>query len=81
MNCRLHDPTRHNHCQSPTTDFVADKRAFNYCEEFEFRWNAVETPPDAESEPSRSRLDALFGDAPAEEPHEGADAFRRLFGD
>jgi hypothetical protein len=36
-NCRLYSPESHNHCLSPSTEFVPDVERGNYCDEFHFR--------------------------------------------
>ncbi len=37
LNCRFHDPHAHNQCRIPTTEWVADRRKFNFCDDFAFR--------------------------------------------
>lgn len=58
-NCRLHDPTAHNQCLSPTTDAVSDREGLNWCDEFDFRASdgpKGETDPDA----AKNAWDNLF---------------------
>ena len=58
LNCRLYSPSSHNHCLSPTTEYVGDVAGANFCEEFEFTAlrRAGETAPSA-----RKKFDDLFG--------------------
>lgn len=53
-NCRLHDPTAHNECFSPTSEWVADREGPNWCDEFEFR----KADPKEMKKDSRSAKDA-----------------------
>ena len=41
-NCRLYSANAHNHCLSPSTEYVPDVERGNYCEEFNFRETVVE---------------------------------------
>jgi hypothetical protein len=59
VNCRLYSPSSHNHCLSPTTEFVRDVEAANFCEEFD---PATATKKGAAGEGAKSRFDKLFGD-------------------
>jgi hypothetical protein len=61
LNCRFHDPSRHNECHIPNTDWVGDRAGANFCDEFEFR--AVGGAPGGDrAADARSGFDALFGD-------------------
>jgi hypothetical protein len=80
LNCRFHDPAKHNQCAIPNTDWVADKEGANFCDEFEFREApAANGEPAAQAE-ARNRLDSLFGEREAD-PADSEDAFRKLFGE
>jgi hypothetical protein len=57
-NCRFYSPASHNHCLSPTTEFVRDVEGANFCEEFEFTSRKKADVPDA----GKKRFDQLFGD-------------------
>lgn len=64
LNCRFHDPHAHNECFIPNTEWVADRRSANFCDEFEFRDFAPGAPGSAEAEKrdqARKALDALLG--------------------
>lgn len=37
LNCRFHDRAAHNQCNIPNTDWVADRRGGNFCDQFEFK--------------------------------------------
>lgn len=54
-NCKYYAPGRPNDCAVPGTEFIADREANNFCEEF----SMLVRPP---SEPNRSKkpFDDLF---------------------
>lgn len=81
MNCRFRDPSLHNECAIPTTDWVGDREGCNFCDEFEFidGEEAVSDPESAKQ--ARSALDSLFGDGPTVKEADRLDAFKKLFGD
>jgi hypothetical protein len=60
-NCKYYQPGRRNDCLIPDTDYIADREAANYCEEF-----TVKLPSSAEK---RVTLDdvkrKLFGEGDA----------------
>jgi hypothetical protein len=56
-NCRLHDPSAHNECLSPTTEHVADREGPNYCDEFDFK--SAEAKAD-EGKSAEDAWDRLF---------------------
>ncbi len=37
LNCRFHDPARHNQCADPAAEWVRDKSKSNFCVYFEWR--------------------------------------------
>jgi hypothetical protein len=41
LNCRFHDPGKHNQCAEPAAEWVRDKRVANFCVYFEFRDSAA----------------------------------------
>lgn len=55
-NCRYYAPGRPNDCAVPGTDFVADRTANNFCEEFSPLGKAPSTPPKAD----KKKFDDLF---------------------
>jgi hypothetical protein len=57
LNCRLYSPSAHNHCLSPTTEYVGDVAGANFCDEFEF--TSRPKPDDAGA--AKRRFDQLFG--------------------
>ena len=59
INCRLYSPNSHNHCLSPTTEYVRDVEAANFCEEFD---PATTKTKGAGQETAKSKFDKLFGD-------------------
>jgi hypothetical protein len=58
LNCRLYSPSAHNHCLSPTTEFVSDVAQANFCEEFTFK-DETQGLPNAKN--ARQKFDELFG--------------------
>ena len=78
LNCRFYEPSLHNQCAIPTTDWVGDKEAANFCDEFEFR-DADAPSAETGGEAARKTLEGLFGEA--KEPEKGVDDFKKLFGD
>ena len=62
LNCRFYDPAKHNECAIPNTDWVGDKRAACFCDEFEFVDRATQVGSDPERDRARSQLDRLFGE-------------------
>ena len=58
VNCRLFSPASHNHCLSPTTEFVRDVESANFCEEFDFTSRAK---ADEAKKAAKSKFDQLFG--------------------
>ena len=58
VNCRLYSPSSHNHCLSPTTEYVRDVEGANFCEEFDFTARAQS----GGQKPTKSKFDQLFGD-------------------
>jgi ribosomal protein L40E len=68
--CTYFDPAAAQQCREPIADAVADKQRANFCGYFQIRPNAFVAPTD-QAAASRSRLDALFGEAaPASAPGE-----------
>jgi hypothetical protein len=58
LNCRLYSPSAHNHCLSPTTEYVRDAAGGNFCDEFELQT----AKPSTQAPSAKSRFDQLFGD-------------------
>jgi hypothetical protein len=59
LNCRLYSAGSHNHCLSPTTEFVGDVAGINFCDEFEFTARAKAA---AAAQSAKKKFDQLFGD-------------------
>ncbi|HOJ67796.1 MAG TPA: hypothetical protein PK379_00035 [Candidatus Hydrogenedentes bacterium] len=74
LNCRFHDPSAHNQCRIPTTEWVGDRRKFNYCDDFAFRTVPPENPE--KSGEARRKAFELLG-----EPEPGRPSFEDLFKD
>jgi hypothetical protein len=77
-NCRHYDARYNNSCRENQADPVEDKERRNFCEYFTFNrepFVAAGKSSSREAE-ARTRLNALFGGAPA--PDRQADARRKL---
>jgi hypothetical protein len=89
-NCRFHDPKKHNECHIPNSEFVRDRFAANFCEEFEFTasGNAIQASRDR----ALQSFASLFGDSaytdnsategdwdPKNHSDDAREAFNRLF--
>ena len=61
LNCRFHDPSLHNACAIPTTDWVGDKAGANFCDEFVFREHVAAGPTDDAAQ-ARGAFDNIFGE-------------------
>lgn len=57
MNCRFHDPQRHNACRESQAERQVDKEVGNFCEYFAFREFDGGA---ADGAAARARLDAMF---------------------
>jgi hypothetical protein len=58
-NCALYDPARHNKCEEPQAEWVADREAANFCEFF--TPSAAAPAGGDRSTEARRKLDELFG--------------------
>lgn len=75
-NCVYYKPGQPNDCLVPGTDYISDRTAMNFCEEFKLRG---EGPA-----PSKGPNDAakkLFGEDVNESPKDPKKRFNSLFGD
>ncbi len=80
LNCRFHDPTQHNQCGIPTTEWVADKAGANFCDEFEFKDSEAQAMADAEQVKAREAFERLFGKPNGPAAGEPPKKFNDLFG-
>ena len=55
VNCRHYAPGKPNDCNVPGTDYVRDREAMNYCEEFDPRIPSFQKP-------STDKFKSLFKD-------------------
>ena len=60
VNCRYYDPSAHNSCTIPTTEWVSDREKANLCEDFAFRGKGV-SASEHEKHAARNQLDQLMG--------------------
>jgi hypothetical protein len=80
--CRFYDPRTTRQCSEIRAEEVINKERANYCDWFKPRPNAFDARAQAKAAGAKSKLDALFGGAPAAEPKDPArEAAERLFGD
>lgn len=75
-NCRFYKPGLPNDCAVPGTDFIPDREAINFCEEFKLS----EKIPEPKKDP-RDAARKLFGEEPEDQKEDPKDKFKRLFGD
>ena len=59
LQCRFHDPGRHNQCREPKSDMVRDRDKVNTCDYFEFA-GGEQKGGESEKDRARRRLDDLF---------------------
>lgn len=56
VNCRFYAPGKPNDCAVPGTDFIRDREAVNFCEEFRVKGN--QDPPSN----GKNKFNSLFKD-------------------
>lgn len=56
VNCRFYAPGKPNDCSVPGTDFIRDRQAANFCEEF--RVKGDQDPPNS----NKDKFNSLFKD-------------------
>jgi hypothetical protein len=59
LGCRFHDPSAHNQCREPGTDFIRDREAANFCDSFEMSEGGGAAPRE-DQEAAKSALADLF---------------------
>lgn len=59
VQCRFHDPSRHNQCREPQSAMVRDRKKPNLCDYFEFGGKDAASSI-SESEKARKKLEELF---------------------
>lgn len=74
LNCVFHDPSLHNQCRVPNTEFVRARDAANFCDEFRFRISA-ETVAKQHRKAVQS-FESLFGHPSETEASEAWDSGR-----
>lgn len=60
LNCRFYDEKAHHQCREPQAEWVSDKAAANFCDEFLPSDRPTKTT-DNRADEARRKLDALFG--------------------
>lgn len=76
-NCRFHTPSAPNQCYIPNTEYVADRKGLNFCEEFEFREGLPKSDANTQKQQqARETLNSLFGDDDAK-PGSFDDLFKK----
>ncbi len=68
VQCRFYEPTAHNQCLEPQSEYVADRQKANFCEFFKLPGASDAKSPggqpgadrDARAQEARSKLEALF---------------------
>lgn len=59
--CRYYSPGKPNDCAMPGTDYVRDREASNFCEEF----TPLAAPPSVQSQTAVEKAKRLFGEEPS----------------
>lgn len=75
-NCVYYKPGLPNDCMVPNTDYVPDRTANNFCEEFKLRGKGPEKTIDPKDVSRR-----LFGEEEEKGPDDHKKRFNNLFGD
>jgi hypothetical protein len=78
LNCRFRNPSLHNQCAIPETDWVGDRKHLNFCEQFEFARRPEAGAAPGPGGDARDRFGALFGDGASADPP-GPKGFDDLF--
>ena len=81
LNCRFHDPSVHNECAIPTTDWVGDKEGANFCDEFVFIDVGDASSAEDGSSQARRALEDVLGDSDAPSDSDRMKRFKGLFGE
>lgn len=58
VNCRYYAPGKPNDCLIPGTEYIRDREAANFCEEFKVKLDAGEKPP------NKNKFNSLFKEDP-----------------
>jgi hypothetical protein len=72
--CEFYEPGVANSCREPIADVVGDKERANFCGYFQPRPDACTGSGGDPAREARTRLEALFGNAPGGEPESASDA-------
>lgn len=73
-NCIYYKPGQPNDCLVPNTDYVSERTAINFCEEFKLKGKGPEVKVNPDDVAKR-----LFGDSDEEPPQDPKDKFGSLF--
>ena len=79
-NCRFYDPSKHNQCAVPNTEWVVDKEGANFCDEFQFADTGGQAATKPPQEKARNAFESLFGAPEEPSDSERLDKFKDLFG-
>jgi hypothetical protein len=64
LNCRFFDPAMNNQCREPQAEWVTDKAKANFCEFFDYREIAGNSPgmggSGSDKDHARNAFDSLF---------------------
>ncbi|MFA7691783.1 MAG: hypothetical protein GX117_03515 [Candidatus Hydrogenedentes bacterium] len=67
LNCSFHRKNAHNQCYIPGTEYVADRKGLNFCEEFKFRSGTTDnSKTEAVKQQSLEKFAQLFGENPSD---------------
>lgn len=77
LNCRFHDPSAHNQCFIPNTDWVGDRSGANFCDQFEFAEREKATGEEELHRKARAKLDQILGGSTEKHPKNFDDLFKQ----
>jgi hypothetical protein len=60
LNCSLHDPSAHNQCREPQSEYVPDREKANFCDFFTFRDSDPDGKRAEEATKARKAWEELF---------------------
>ena len=62
LNCRFHNPNKHNKCDDPAAEWVRDKRGANFCEYFEWKSSGADSAKESHRQELDGKIKNLFKD-------------------
>jgi hypothetical protein len=60
LNCSFYDPSAHNQCREPQSEYVSDREKANFCDFFTFRESKPNGKMEEEATKARKAWEELF---------------------